>query len=400
MDTDEKKIDEVLSRGVVDAIEKEHIKERMLKGEKLRIKLGIDPTSPDLHIGHGSTVKKLREFQALGHQIVLIIGDGTARIGDTSDKATGREVLSLGSIETNKEKYLDQIGKVLNLDDVEVRHNSEWIDKLTAMDWVELASLFTLQQMVERENFALRMKDGKPVGFQETLYPLLQGYDSVAIKADVEIGGTDQLFNLLAGRKIQKHFGLESQDVMTLSLLAGTDGRKMSKSWGNVIMINEAPIEKYGKVMRIPDQLIPIYMESATEIPMERVNVVREAIEDGKGNPMEFKKELAFSIVELYDGVDAARTSQDHFENTVQGDEIPETIPVVDVEAGEMDLKDFFGLLIKANLIKSKSEGQRLLEQNAIIIDNDRLSENPKVTFTKDVVVKVGKRRFLEVKVK
>ncbi len=396
VNTDENKIKEVLTRGVVEVIDQNHLEKRMLSGEKLRIKLGIDPTNPDLHVGHGSTIKKLREFQDLGHQIVLIIGDGTARIGDTSDKVTGRETLSTEEISENKEKYLNQVSKILNIDDVEVRYNNEWIDKFDTGMWIGLASLFTLQQMIERENYAERIKNGDPVGLQEALYPLMQGYDSVEIKADVEIGGTDQLFNLLAGRKIQKHFAQEQQDVLTLQLLAGTDGRKMSKSWDNVIMVNEVPEEKYGKIMRIPDQLIPVYMESATDIPIDRVNEVASALENEEGNPIDFKKELALALVELYDGKEVAEKAQAHFEKTVQGNEVPAEVPSVEVGAGEMELKEFLAILIKANLIKSKSEGMRLVREGAVSIDGSSINETGKVSISKNAVVKVGKRRFLK----
>jgi len=399
MDTDSQKIKNVLERGVVDVIDRNDLEKRMLTGEKLRIKLGIDPTSPDLHIGHGSTIKKLKEFQDLGHQIVLIIGDGTALIGDTSDKASGREVLSQEQIDINKEKYLEQVGKVLNLEEVEVRHNGEWINEFDTGKWIQLASLFTLQQMIERENYAERIKNGDPVGLHEALYPLLQGYDSVAVKADVEIGGTDQLFNLLAGRKIQKHHKQDEQDILTLSLLAGTDGRKMSKSWGNVIMINDTPEDKFGKVMRVPDQLIPVYMESATEIPMERVREVEQVMENEDGNPIEYKKELAHALVELYDGKESAEKAQAHFENTIQGGETPQDVPSIEVSAGELELKEFLSLLIKANLIKSKSEGMRLIGEGAVSIDGEVLKEE-KVSLSKSVTVKVGKRRFLNIIVK
>jgi tyrosyl-tRNA synthetase len=400
VNTDPKKIEEVLTRGVVEVIDKDHLKKRMLAGETLRVKLGIDPTSPDLHIGHGSTIKKLREFQDLGHQIVLIIGDGTALIGDTSDKVTGRETLSREDIDKNKKEYLDQASKILNMDKVEVRHNGDWINKFDTGKWIDLASLFTLQQLIERENYAERIKNGDPVGLHEALYPLMQGYDSVEIESDVEIGGTDQLFNLLAGRKIQKNHDQEEQDIITLQLLTGTDGRKMSKSWGNVIMVREAPEEKYGKMMRLPDQLIPIYMESATLIPMERVKKVSEALENSDDNPIEYKKELAFAVVQLYDGDVAAEKAQEHFENTVQNNELPENIPTIEIPAGEMDIKEFFSLLIKSNLIKSKSEGMRLLKEGAIYVDGESLSETEKINLSKDTNIKVGKRRFLNIKVK
>jgi tyrosyl-tRNA synthetase len=398
INTDPKKIKEVLERGVVDVIEKENLEKRMLAGEKLRIKFGIDPTSPNIHIGHGSTIKKLREFQDLGHKIILIIGDGTARIGDTSDKVTGREALTLEQIDNNKEKYLEQISRVLDLDEVEIHHNSEWIDKINPVMWIELASLFTLQQMVERDNFALRMEQGNPVGLHEALYPLLQGYDSVAIQSDVEIGGTDQLFNLLAGRRLQKHFKQREQDILTLSLLAGTDGRKMSKSWGNVILITDEPHEKYGKVMRVADQLIPVYMECATDIPMERVNEVKEIIESTDENPMAFKKELAYAIVKLYDGEEAAKNAQEHFEKTVQGDEIPQNIPVAETDKSNLEMSEFLAILVKANLIKSKSEGRRLVEEGAVSVQDRTIFAGAEDVnlFKGENTIRVGRRRFLK----
>jgi len=396
--TMKERVDSLLTRGVVDVINKEGLSQRLLNGEKLRIKLGIDPTGPDIHIGRGSTIRKLREFQELGHTIVLIIGDATARIGDTSDKTDGRRLLAEEEVLENERHYLEQMGRIISLDSAEIHHNSEWIDKLDSKTWIELASLFTIQQMVQRDNFSQRIKNNNPVGYQEGLYCLLQGWDSVMVKADVEIGGTDQLFNLNAGRKIQHHFGQKPQDVMMLQLLAGTDGRKMSTSWGNVILITESPQEKFGKIMRLSDQLIPVYMEATTMIPMQRVREIQQLLERGNANPMEFKKELAYNIINLYDGEEAAKQAQGYFERTVQKKQAPETMPSLTTTAENLSVKDIIPYLVKANLVKSKLEARRLLAEGGLYANGVRLDNNfdQIVTMPKTgIVIQVGKRRFL-----
>ncbi len=396
----ERRVDELLTRGVVDVIDREHLRDRMLSGDTLRVKFGIDPTGPDIHIGRGSTIKKLREFQELGHQIVLIIGDATAQIGDSSDKDSARTMLTSEEISANETKYLEQIGEIIDIQNTEIHHNSEWIDRLTPKDWVQLASLFTLQQIVQRDNFARRIKKEIPVGFHEGLYCLLQGWDSVNIRADVEIGGTDQLFNLLAGRKIQGHFDQEPQDIMILQLLAGTDGRKMSTSWGNVILVNESPEEKYGKVMRIADHLIPVYLESATLVSLQRVQEIKTSLEEGEGNPMDYKKELAYEIVKFYDGEESARYAQAHFERVVQRQESPGEIMTIDVSPN-ISVSELFDILKRTNFVRSKADAKRLMEQGAIKIEDkefrvDDLKSKIEIPTTSNgIIVKVGKRRFL-----
>lgn len=397
--TTKEKVDNLLTRGVVDVIDKESLSQRLLNGEKLRVKLGIDPTGPDIHIGRGSTIRKLREFQELGHSVVLIIGDATARIGDASDKTEGRKSISDEEIFRNEQHYLEQIGRLINLGRAEIHHNSEWIDKLDPKMWIRLASLFTIQQMVQRDNFAQRIKNDNPVGYQEGLYCLLQGWDSVMVKADVEIGGTDQLFNLNAGRKIQQHFGQKPQDVMMLQLLAGTDGRKMSTSWGNVILVTDSPEEKFGKIMRLSDQLIPVYMEVATMTPMQRVRQIQQLLEEGNVNPMDLKKELAHSIVTLYDGEEEAKRAQGYFEKTVQAKQVPEEVPSLTVSTENIPVTDLFSYLVRANLVKSKSEAKRLLQEGAISINGVQLDNNldQKITVSKKgLMIQVGKRRFLK----
>lgn len=393
-------ISELLTRGVVDVVDREHLLSRLLSGDKLRVKFGIDPTGPNIHIGRGSTIKKLREFQKLGHQIVLIIGDGTGRVGDSSDKTEGRRMLTDNEISINEQNYLNEIGKIIDLSKTEVHHNSEWIDTLNPRKWVELASIFTIQQMIERDNFAKRIKTGNPIGYQEGMYSMLQGFDSMAIKADVEIGGTDQLFNLLAGRRVQRHFGQEPQDVITLQLLAGTDGRKMSTSWGNVILIIDTPNEKFGKIMRIADSLIPAYLECATEVPMKRVSEIREALENGQGNPMEYKKELAFEIVKFYDGDKLAKEAKDYFEQTVQDRKIPEVMPLAISANENINAKDIISHLVTSNLVRSKSEAKRLLLNGAITIDGVRLKDDDTEIVNipeEGLVIKAGKRMFLKI---
>jgi tyrosyl-tRNA synthetase len=396
----EQKVDELLTRGVVDVIERGHLRDRMLSGEILRVKFGIDPTGPNIHIGRGSAIKKLREFQDLDHQIVLIIGDATAQIGDASDKENARRMLNSEEVASNETKYLEQIGRIIDINKAEIHHNSEWIERLTPQDWIRLASLFTLQQIAQRDNFAKRIAKNNPVGFHEGMYCLLQGFDSVNIQADVEIGGTDQLFNLLAGRKIQEHFGQQPQDIMTLQLLAGTDGRKMSTSWSNVILVNESPEEKYGKVMRIADPLIPVYLENATLIPMRRVHEIKIALEEGEGNPMDYKKELAYEIVKFYDGEEAARQAQSHFERVVQKQEPPKEMATIRVSP-KLSVTELFDVLKRANLVKSKSDARRLMDQGAIHIGNSELRVDNLETLIgipqdpEGIMVRVGKRRFM-----
>lgn len=394
-------VTETLTRGVVEVIDAKHLEQRMLNGEKLRVKFGIDPTGPNIHIGRASTIRKLKQFQDLGHQIVFIIGDFTAQIGDASDKTEGRRMLSQKEITENERLYLNQIGKIIDIANTEVHHNSEWLNSLSPGDWVKLASNFSVQQMVARENFSKRIEQGTPVGIHELLYPIVQGYDSVMIKADVELGGTDQLFNLLAGRKLQEVFGQKPQDIMTMQLLAGTDGRKMSTSWGNVITITASPEDKFGKIMSIPDQLVPVYMEMATDMSMQRIREVRELIESRSINPISLKKELAFRIVELLDGKNAATLAQEGFERVVQRKELPTegNVPVANVSGNSIDINTLLGLITKSNITTSKAEARRLLEGNAIRVeDGESLSRNSeKIDIPAEgLTIRVGKRRFIK----
>src|SRR6185503_17818623 len=315
--TDEKKVDELLSRGVSEVIVKEDLRTKLLSGTQLRIKLGIDPTSPDLHIGRAVPLLKLRDFQELRHQIVLIVGDFTAVIGDTSDKESERPMLSREVIEENKKSYFKQAGKILDLSKVEMRYNSEWLSRLNYREIGEHADLFSVADFIARENIAKRLDSGKRVSLRELLYPLMQGYDSVAIKADVELGGSDQKFNVLAGRPLQEHFGQRPQNVVLNPLIDGLDGTKMSSSKGNAITLTAPANDMYGKVMSMSDEQLPTYFEICTRVPLHEVAEIL------KGHPKEAKMRLAKEIVTIYHGGEAAAKAQEAWENTFSEGGIP-----------------------------------------------------------------------------
>src|SRR3989344_2213342 len=292
------KENEILTRGVEEIFEKENLLKKLQSGRQLRIKFGIDPTGPKIHIGRAFQFWKLKSFQELGHKIILIIGDFTAQIGDASDKQAMRRVLSEKEINDNLKSYLSQIGKILDLKKVEVRYNSEWFKKMKIKDFVNLQMIFTAQQTIQRRNFKERWDEGKPIGLHELDYPLFQGYDSVMVKADVETGGTDQLFNLQTGREIQKSFKQNQQDIITLKMLNGLDGRKMSTSWGNIITIIDEPKDMYGKIMSIRDEMILEYFELATRLSKEEIDNIKKFL----NNPRDVKSRLAKEIVALYHG--------------------------------------------------------------------------------------------------
>ena len=393
--TDEKKIDEILTRGVEDVFIKENLKTQLGSGKQLRIKLGIDPTSPYIHLGRAITLRKLKAFQDLGHQVILIIGDYTARIGDPSDKLEKRPMLSQEQIKIYLKKYLEQIALILDMKKTEVRHNSEWFDK---MDFVELSKLlecFSVQQMIKRRNFKDRMTAGQDVFVVELLYPALQGYDSVAINSDVEIGGFDQLFNLKAGRTVQKRYGQKEQDTMVLSMLEGTDGRKMSSSWGNIISIIDTPDEMFGKIMSLKDELIIKYFLLATDLNTDEINKIENSLKTGQ-NPMIFKKRLAKEVISLYHSKDKANKAEKSFSSTFQKGEMPEEIEGINAKSGEL----LSEVLVKNKVLSSKSEWRRLVKENAIhdlsakktILDVD-------LKITEDLTLKIGKKRFIKIKI-
>ncbi|MDD3480773.1 MAG: tyrosine--tRNA ligase [Patescibacteria group bacterium] len=383
-------IKDILTRGVTNVIEKKHLEEALKSGKKLRIKLGIDPTGPKIHIGRAFTLWKLRQFQELGHKVVLIIGDFTGQIGDASDKEAERQALSLSDIKRNMKTYEDQIGKILDMKKVEIRYNSEWLGKLSAQDLVEEAMNFTVAQMIERDNYWERFKNGKPIGLHEILYPIFQGYDSVAIKSDVEIGGNDQLFNLLAGRVVQKKHGQKEQDILTFEMLEGTDGRKMSTSWGNCIYIEDDPSEMYGKVMSITDDLIKRYFVLGTWVSE------RETKKILKKGPREAKGQLAFEIVKRYHGETKAKKAEKNFEQKFVKNETPEEMPEVKLVYAAQPLAD---ILTDIRLTASKSEARRMIEQGAVKVDGATIGDREAVIDPiSGMVIQVGKRKFVRVK--
>ncbi|MCW9054926.1 MAG: tyrosine--tRNA ligase [Candidatus Pacebacteria bacterium] len=396
INTDPKKINEILSRGVSNVVDKEHLQAQLLSGKRLRIKLGIDPTSPNIHLGRAVLLLKLKDFQDLGHKVILLIGDTTGVIGDTSDKTSERPLLSREEVKKNAQTYFSQIGKVVNLKDAEQRRNSEWLLKLGYNDIGEHADQFSLADFIARENIKKRLDEGKRVSLREMLYPLMQGYDSVALRADVELGGNDQWFNLLAGRKLQERFGQEPQDILTTNLILGTDGRKMSSSWGNTINLLDVPEDMYGKIMSIPDELIESYLVHCTRVPMARVEEIKEAMLKGE-NPRDFKMELAHAIVALYHGEDAAKSAEESFVNVFQKKEVGE-IDVVKVSPGvnKEVLKD---ALIDIGLVKSGNEFNRLIKDGAITRTDTGEKIDPDAPI-KDGTYKIGKRRFVAVNVK
>jgi tyrosyl-tRNA synthetase len=395
--TDENKIEDILTRGTEDIIEKESLKKRLLSGKQLNIKLGIDPTGPKIHLGRATILMKLKDFQDLGHNITLIIGNFTALIGDASDKDAMRKVLTEKEIKENLKDYLSQIGKILDIKKVKIRYNKDWLGKMKPEEIIQLAMNFTAQQMIQRRNFKERWDKESPIGLHELMYPLLQGYDSVVIKSDVEIGGFDQLFNLKAGRIVQRAFNQEPQDVMTLRMIYGLDGRKMSTSWGNVINILDNPIDMFGKLMTLKDELIIDYFESCTRIPMIQIEEIRKSLKNKEINPKDIKKQLAKEIVTIFHNAKEAQRAQEEFEQVFEDKKLPTEIEEVEIENGEHNTQE---LLVKLSLAKSKSEAKRLIDQGGVKIIINNTTEIIKVDTIKtekEMIIQVGKRNFKKI---
>ncbi|OHA40568.1 MAG: tyrosine--tRNA ligase [Candidatus Taylorbacteria bacterium RIFCSPLOWO2_12_FULL_47_20] len=391
--TDDKKIDELLSRGVKDVFVMDSLRARLKSGKQLRVKLGFDPTGAQIHLGRAVILRKLREFQQLGHKVVFIIGDYTARIGDPSDKLNKRPMLTADKIEENLKDYKTQVGKILDLKSIEFRRNSEWLKQLGFSEIAELAESFSVQQMSNRRNFKERFEKGEEVSLREFLYPLMQGYDSVAIGADIEIGGFDQLFNLKAGRIIQRHYGKTEQDVLTGKMLPGMDGRKMSTSWGNVVNVVDSQDEMFGKIMSLRDELIGDYFELCTDVAMEEVTLIRKDLAGGLLHPKEAKTRLAFEITGLYHGKEVAEEARDRFREVFQGGGMPEDAPQVKPNDGE----DLASLLLRVGIVKSKSDFRRLLNEGALERVGHGNIEDLKAMPVSGSAYKIGKRRFIKI---
>jgi tyrosyl-tRNA synthetase len=370
--------------------------ERLQSGRPLRVKLGIDPTSPDLHLGFMVVLHQLDRFARAGHRVTLIIGDFTARIGDPSGRNVTRPQLSQEEIEANMQTYREQAGKVLDLERIELRYNSEWLDKLGLGDLVKLLSKTTVAQMLERNDFHDRYGAGAPISLHEFLYPVAQAYDSVAIEADVELGGTDQLFNLLLGRQFQREFGQQPQICATVPLLVGLDGeKKMSKSLGNYVGVAEAPRDQFGKLMSVPDALLPAYARYAAFRPSADVERLASDLAAGRANPMDVKKQVAQDVVARYHGREEAAAARDFFERTVQRKEIP-TDELPEMHAG--DCKRVTEMLVRAGFAASKREAERLIAGGAVKIDGVVVSDVKQAWVpTWPAVLSVGSRRFVRV---
>ncbi|MEX2013569.1 MAG: tyrosine--tRNA ligase [Parcubacteria group bacterium] len=377
-----KDIEELLTRGVAEVIDPKKLAEKLAFGRKLRIKLGIDPTSPNIHIGRATLLWKLRAFQELGHTAVFIVGDATGVVGDASDKDAERPMLTEAQVETNMKDYFNQAFKILDSEKTETHYNSEWLSKLGFLELARMASLFGLHEFESREVIARRMNTGQRVSFHELLYPLMQGYDSVAVRADVELGGTDQRFNLLTGRRIQPLYNQEPQDIMMMDLLEGIDGRKMSSAWGNVINIMDEPHDMFGKVMSVKDGLIVKYFELCTRVPMSEVKEIASDLANRKLHPKETKMRLAKEIVALYHGKETAEEAKKNFEETFSKGGVPKNIPVAKVKAGTPLVETF----LAHGTVSSKSEFNRLEKAGAI----EKMQNG---------VYRIGKHRFLRIEI-
>jgi tyrosyl-tRNA synthetase len=386
-------IDYVLGRGVAEVIVREEMLALLRSGRKLRLKEGFDPSFPDIHLGHMVTLRKLRQFQQLGHQVVLIVGDWTGRIGDPSGVSVTRPMLTEAEVQANAKTYMEQFFKVVDRARTEVRWQSEWFGKFDLADVVKLTSRFTVAQLLARDDFSSRYREGRPIAVTELLYPLLQAYDSVAIKADVEFGGTDQKFNLLVGRELQSIVGQPPQQVFLSPLLIGTDGsQKMSKSLGNYIGVAEPPDEIYGKVMSITDDLIMDYFELLTDVPGAELGEFREQLKEQTINPMALKKRLAREIVtQLYDQKLASQ-AEEHFSSVFQRREVPEEIREGTKTKSGDTLRDY---LVENQLAKSRSEAKRLIEQGAVEVDGKK-STDVNLIVPKGAIIKVGKRNYIK----
>jgi len=393
----------ILKRGVAEIITEAELLRLLDSGRILTLKQGFDPSAPDIHLGHVVGLRKLRQFQELGHKVTLIVGDWTARIGDPSGQSATRPMLSPNEIESNAQTYMEQFFKVVDKDKTELRWQSEWFSRFTLDEVIKLTSKFTIAQLLAREDFNKRYGSGNPISLTEMLYPLLQGYDSVAIQSDVEFGGIDQKFNCLVGRELQQSTGQPPQQVFLVPLLVGTDGhQKMSKSLNNHIGVAEPPREIYGKVMSIPDPLIMDYFELVTNVPEEEIAEFKEQLKTRSVNPMNLKKRLAHEIVRQFHGKQAADEAQEHFTQVFQKREMPKETSTVELRgavdiSGKIEVevqRDITSLLIEAGLAKSRSEANRLLAQGAIEVDGEKISTSL-VSLKDGSIIKVGKRRFL-----
>ena len=398
----------IIKRGTEEIISEEELVKKIEKSRKekrpLRVKQGFDPNAPDIHLGHTVGLRKMRQFQDLGHDIYFLIGDFTGMIGDPSGKTVTRKQLTVEEVKKNAETYKKQVFKILNPEKTKVVFNSHWLGKLSFSEVLKVCSKYTVARMLERDDFSNRYKDGKPIGIHEFLYPLMQGYDSVAMKADIELGGTDQKFNLLVGRDIQREYNQEPQVIITLPLLEGIDGvEKMSKSLNNYIGINESPQEMYGKAMSIPDNLMIRYFELVTNISLDEINKVKIGLENDSIHPRDVKKRLARNIVTLYHSQGAAMIAEEEFENVFKNKLYPEEIKELILK--QDDLKEgkiwLVKLIVLSGVVGNKSEARRIVEQGGVRINGEKVSEpNFDVTVEEGMILKIGRLNFIKLVIK
>ena len=390
----------VIRKGVEEIIPEEELIRKLEKsaktGKPLRVKYGIDPTGFDVHIGHLVPIRKMREFQDLGHTGVIIIGDFTAQIGDPTGRDESRPPLTAEMVKANSEKYMEQLFTVLDEDKTEVRWQSEWFGKMDMSDVLKLMGKFTLAQFMAHDTFRNRYEQGLPLGMHEIMYPILQSYDSVAIESDIELGATEQKFNILCGRDMQRCFNMEQQIAVLSPILIGTDGvQKMSKTFNNYIAVFDPPNEKFGKVMSIPDSLILNYFNYATKLDPDEITIIKKELEGG-ANPMIFKKQLAREIVKLYHGEEAAQEAQAAFEKVFSNKELPDEMPVFETKEDKIKL---IKLLADNGLCASNSEAKRMILQNAVTVDGNRWTDlEGELQIEDGMVIKVGKRKFLQIR--
>lgn len=394
---------DLIKRGASEIIPEDELVKKIEKSiqskNPLIIKLGCDPSRPDLHLGHAVVLRKLAQFQQLGHQAVLIIGDFTGMIGDPSGRNATRPPLSLEETRQNGQTYLEQASKILDVDKTKILYNSDWLSKMNFEEVIKLASKYTVARMIERDDFTKRFKAGEPISLHEFLYPLAQAMDSVAIKSDVELGGTDQKFNLLVGRDIQREYGLEPQVILTMPLLIGTDGvEKMSKSYNNYIGLHDSPSEIYGKTLSIPDTLIYNYFELASNISSDELLSIKNKLEDKSVNPRDLKRLLARTLVRMYHTESAAIEAETEFDKIFIKKEIPENIPEMTISKNKMNIID---LLIATNSAPTRSEARRLVIQGGVTLNSEVIKDlNYEIELKNDTILKVGKRKFLKLKLK
>lgn len=386
-------VDHLLTRGVAEVVVRDDLRRKLLSDTRLRVKLGVDPTRPDIHLGHYVCFRKLREFQRLGHQVVVIIGDWTAQIGDPSGRSAQRQMLTAEEVRANAQTYLDQFFKVVDVERAEIQWQSSWFGTFTLADVIQLTSKYTVAQMLAREDFATRLQEGSPIAITEMLYPLLQGYDSVAIRADVEMGGTDQTFNLLVGRDIQREMGQEPQNIMTVPLLVGTDGvQKMSKSFDNYIAVTDPPEEMFGKLMSIPDTLIGDYLLLLTDMPEDEIERLTSEAAAGAINPRDVKEQMAKLVVSDLHSPEAAEAAAHEFTRIFRHRELPEDMPTATVPAETQIVP----LLVAAGMAKSNNEARRLVTQGGVRLAGERIQDpDAQIALTEPTVLQVGKRRFV-----